>query len=170
MEKIDSQSENFCADLSKLLENKPKLVVQNGYAEVSKKFGVAIPQGTRAEFIVGEGDHLMMLAGKMEWLAIEVILPISDSVEKLVIEAETEASSSIDSDVLLRRTFANGKFEDSHHKDMTLTSGEVKALTVHVDNETFFKTKSKINQVSLLIHFRQPPKRVVFKKLGVYVL
>lgn len=153
------------SEAARVLNSRPKAILNEGYSTLSPRFGICIPQSSRAEFaFAGDGEGLDFRTSSLPWMTMEGLLD-GKMAGTCYVDADVAFLVPTTADVFLREFTADGKSHDSQHTEWSLGTDQAAVCVMNIP-----KADNDVESRRVIIHLRQPPERFILRKLALTLI
>lgn len=152
-------------DAAVAIGERSKESLKEGYNIVSHRFGICIPENSRADVSVSkDSDGLEFRTSGLAWITLEGLME-NRSCCTCYLDTNTLFPSPMISDVFVRDFLDSGSIRDRLHTEWRI-GGDVGALC-RLDLPT---AEEDIAHRRIIIHLRQPPINFTIKSMNLTVI
>lgn len=150
------------ADAGAQLEGRPKALLSEGYNSLSQRFGMCIPQDSRAEYMLPEdGVGVEIRNSGLTWMTMEGLVGESGACA-CYLDADAVFPAPTIADVFLREFTEAGEIRDSLQREWHLGGDSTALCLMHLP-----EAGEDVAHRRVIIHLRQPPLRFTIRKLAM---
>lgn len=153
------------SEAASVLGGRPKALLNEGYNDLTSRFGICIPQNTRAEYAPSaDGEGLEFRNSGALWMTMEGPISATD-VCTCYLDANVTFPTPTCADVFLRDFTAAGTIRDSLQTEWMLGHDQTAVCQLSLP-----KADEDVAHRRIIIQLRQPPVRFVIRKLAMTLI